>query len=67
MTKVLISALSFKSWNRPVYLANLVSVHFARQRMGQHYKELFDPGDWVRQPCYNVTPSFHSCRDISIV
>ena len=30
------------------------TVHSARQRMG-HYKELVDPGDGVRQPCYIVT------------
>ena len=40
------------------------TVHSARQRMG-HYKELVDPGDGVRQPCYIVVKhSFHFCRDL---
>ena len=44
------------------------TMHSARQRMGQgHYKELVDPGDWVRHPCYNVVHKVSTFAEIYCV
>ena len=60
----------YEYYHYPIFLfvvwVGFYTVHYARQRMG-HYKELIDPGDWVRQSCYNVVHKVSTFAEIYCV